>query len=251
MDRGGILRGANLGGRVFSRRKGEDARQSLGVRDDWIRALPREKNEIFEATARRWECWYAMLSIALDDGISLRARGKLVCARQQVGVSADLLRRLSAALIDFCEIAARRARRITSAPAVEPMRTEFFRSEAGQSAASWNNVLHRVLFVGRSRFVHKVRILANVIEQIERRFTAAAEEVARGTSAHPGECWKKLDCLHYDFNTCLREAEIVLKSFLRALPVEQVQLFAAEIDSGVAPGPSKGLAEAISRPASA
>lgn len=236
---------------MIFKRNGRNARTSPGVCDDWIRALPREKNNVFEGTVHRWECWYAMLSVALDDAISLRTRGKLVCARQQVGVSGDLLRRLSAMLVGFCESAGRRARRIDAIPAVEPMRQDFFRGEVAQSAASWNNVLHHVLFAGRSRFVYKVRILSSTIEQIERQFIATADAVSRGDSARPNDCWKNLDLLHYDFSTCLRETEIVLKSFLRALPNEQLEMFAAEIGAHVAPGPTKGLAGAVSRPASA
>jgi hypothetical protein len=38
-----------------------------------------------------------------------------------------------------------------------------------------------------------------------------------------------LDCIHYDFNTCLRENEILLKSFLRALPVQNLGAFAHEL----------------------
>jgi hypothetical protein len=40
-----------------------------------------------------------------------------------------------------------------------------------------------------------------------------------------------LDCLHYDFNTCLCESEIILKSFLRALPAEQLAAFVLDLDS--------------------
>jgi hypothetical protein len=192
-----------------------------------------------------------MMSIALDDAFALRACGRLICARQQVCVSADLLRRFSTMLVAFCEVVAQRGRRIDKVPAVEPLRPEFFRGETGQSAASWNNILHHVLFVGRSRFLHKVRLLANTIEQIERQFAATADEISRGISTHPGNSWKALDCLHYDFNTCLRETEIVLKSFLRALPAEQLEVFAAELETPLAPRPATHLAGALSRPASA
>ncbi|MGH9689357.1 MAG: hypothetical protein ACRD5K_20015, partial [Candidatus Acidiferrales bacterium] len=41
----------------------------------------------------------------------------------------------------------------------------------------------------------------------------------------------KLDDLHYDFNTCLRETEVVLKSFLRALPAEQLSGLARDLDA--------------------
>ncbi len=38
-------------------------------------ALPREKNLVFQTVVQRWECTYAMMSVALDDALSLRARG--------------------------------------------------------------------------------------------------------------------------------------------------------------------------------
>lgn len=235
---------------MFFRRNGRIVSASLGVCDDWIRALPREKNQVFDCAVRRWECWYAMMSVALDDAFTLRACGKLICARQQVGVSTDLLQHLSKTLVAFCEVVAKRGRRIDKVPIVEPMRAEFFRSEIGQSAASWNNVLHHVLFVGRFRFLHKLRLLGSTIEEIERQFAATADDVSRAISTHPSDSWKALDCLHYDFNTCLRETEIVLKSFLRALPAEQLEVFAAELETPLA-RPMRPLSSALSRPASA
>lgn len=235
---------------MFFRRNARTASPSLGVCDDWIRALPREKGQVFDCTVRRWECWYAMMSIALDDAFALRAAGKLVCARQQVCVSSDLLGRLAKTLMGFCEVAAQRGRHIDKVPAVDPMRTEFFRSATGQSAASWNNILYHVLFAGRLRFLHKLRLLGSTVGGIQRQFAATADDLSRAISTPPGDSWKTLDCLHYDFNTCLRETEIVLKSFLRALPAEQVEAFAAELETPLA-RPIKPLTSARSRPASA
>lgn len=175
-----------------------------------------------------------MMSVALDDALSLRARGELICARQQARVAADLLARLATSLMSFCSTVTQRGRRIRKVPAVEPMKMEFFRGDTAQSAASWNGILHYVLFGDRSRFFQKLRILSETLEQLDREFEAAAEDIAKGISAQPGDCWKMLDCLHYDFNTCLRETEVVLKSFLRALPAEQLPAFAAELEAPVA-----------------
>jgi hypothetical protein len=192
-----------------------------------------------------------MMSVALDDAFSLRACGELICARQEVCVSADLLQPLSDTLLSFCEIAVRRVRHIARAPSVEPMRAEFFRGDTGQSAASWNSILHHVLVGERARFLHKVRILSATIQHIEQQFLAAAEEIARGTSTNPDDCWKILECLHYDFSTCLREAEVVLKSFLRIFPPQELDLLAAELEAPVAAKPARPLATILSRPASA
>lgn len=221
----------------------------LSVCDDWIRALPRDKSRIFDAVVRRWECSYAMISVALDDALSLRARGELVCAHQQVCVAVDLLRELSPAMEACCEILIRRGRRLNNMPSVEPMRSEFFRSDAGKSAASWNSILHHLLFGERARFVHKLRILTDTLAQIETQFVAVAAELSRGVSLR-GDSWAKLDCLHYDFKTCLCESEVVLKCFLRVLPSDQIEFFATEMEAPFSPKRAAHLAGAFSRAAS-
>lgn len=192
-----------------------------------------------------------MMSVALNDAFTLRACGELICARQGVSVSGELLEPLSDALVRFGEVVARRARRIANIPAVEPMNPEFFRGQTAQSAASWNGILHYVLVGGRSRFIHKVRILSVTISRLREQFAAAVEEVAGGNSVNPAHLWDTLDSLHYDFSTCLREAEVVLKSFLRTFPAEQLEGFAAELDAPLARKPARDLAAVVSRPASA
>ena len=192
--------------------------------------LPRDKNHIFEAVVRGWECTYAMTSIALDDALSLRGRGELVCARQQVAIAADLLDRLAASLISFCETLSARGRRVNKVPAVKPLNANFFRGNTGQSAASWNGILHHVLFGSRARFFHKTRILCETIQHLHREFQDVAGDVSKGLAVQPSECWKTLDWLHYDLNTCLRETEVLLKSFLKVIPAEQLPGLCADLD---------------------
>lgn len=205
------------------------------VSEDWITALPREKAQVFETVVHRWECAYAMMSVALDDALSLRAGGELVCARQQVSVAADLLERLAASLISFCSAITARGRQIAHLPVVEPLNTRFFRGNTAQSAASWNGILHHVLFHDRPRFFHKLRILSTTLEQLDREFCEAASDISKGISVQPSRAWQVLDQVHYDFNTCLRETEVLLKSFLRALPAEQLPALATELDAAPMP----------------
>jgi hypothetical protein len=196
------------------------------VSDDWVRALPREKKEIFDTLVRRWECSFAMTSVALDDALSMRARGELVCAGRHVELSAVLLQRLSRVLISFCEFLAGRARFIREPPAVEPLNVAFFRGTAAQTAAGRNALMHRIAFGSRSRFINKLRILSNIIGQLDQEFHTASEQISK--SSLPAAPWTSFDSLHYDFNTCLRETEVVLKSFLRALPADELAGFAVE-----------------------
>jgi hypothetical protein len=170
-----------------------------------------------------------MMSVSLDDSITLRARGELVTARQQVSVTADLFERITCSLIQFCDTMGRHSRHLRRFPSVKPLNIDFFRGDIAQHAASWNGILHHVLFGDRPRFHHKVRILADTLRRLEQEFRRACNVISRGASLHPSEPWKTLDCIHYDFNTCLRENEILLKSFLRALPVQNLSAFAHEM----------------------
>jgi hypothetical protein len=177
-----------------------------------------------------------MMSVALNDALSLRSSGELVCARQQVFISAALLARLSTSLVSFCESLTSRARYIREIPTVEPLNPEFFRGNIAQSAATWNEFLHYVVFGSRPRFVQKLRILSGTLDRLDREFSKAATDIAQ--AAHPSSSWVVLDHLHYDFNTCLRETEVVLKSFLRALPADQLATFVGEVETP-RPNPSR------------
>jgi hypothetical protein len=197
------------------------------VCDDWIRALPGDKNQVFEATVGSWESSFAMMSIALSDALSMRAGGKLVCARDNVSIARTLLSRVSRSLVGFCDALNVWGRHLRVVPLVEPLNTSFFRGTTGQNAAAWNIILHRVAIGDRQRFVQKLKILSGTVAQLDHEFETTAELISEGSAS--GHYWAELDHLHYDFNTCLREAEVVLKSFLRALPAEQLDAFAGEI----------------------
>jgi hypothetical protein len=223
---------------LFLKKKRGQASLRRSVTQDWIAALPRDKSQLFDSIVRHWESGYAMMSIALDDAFCLRTRGNLVNARMQVVVAADLLSRLATNLTSACEVVSERARHFPSLPAVEPLKTEFFRGETAQSAASWNGLLHHVLFGDRSRFFQKLRILRDTVERLADEFRQSSTDLLEGASIDPGILWDALDSLHYDFNTCLRESEVVLKGFLHAIPESQLAAFAEAISN---PPPPKRL----------
>jgi len=68
------------------------------VSEDWRAALPAEKDRLFEAVVAELETSYGMLSVALNEALHLRAQGALGPVSAQVGISADLFRRLAARL---------------------------------------------------------------------------------------------------------------------------------------------------------
>lgn len=215
---------------MFSGRNRTKPPERRNVSDAWIAPLPREKSHLFDARVRHWENGYAMMSVALDDSLSLRRRGELVCARRHVSVSSDLLIRLSAELDGACIALGECGRSLADLPPVEPLQSEFFRGNMAQSAATWNNLLHHVLMGERQRFFHKLRILSSTLDQLTSDYCATAEEIVEGTSIDPNASWKSIDSLHYDFNTCLREIEVVLKCFLSALPADRLAAFSRQLE---------------------
>lgn len=215
--------------RLFKRRRAPSpVRRSAS--DDWRATLPREKNQVFEHTVRDWECSYAMMSVSLDEALAQRARGELVCAQQQVAITSDLLLRLTSMLANACAVLSESGKHVSNLPLVQPLHSEFFRGDTGQSAASWNSLLHNVLLGERSRFFHKLRILSNTVEHLGSEFEQNACDIAAGLSVKPAASWNELDSLHYDLNTCLRESEVILKSFLHALPAERLAVFTAALN---------------------
>lgn len=201
------------------------------VLQDWTAALPREKNQLFKIVVRRWELSYAMMSVALDDALSMRARGELVCARQQISITSELLERFAAGLLSACNILEDKGRSVGDLPTVEPLKPEFFRGATGRRAACWSELLHLVLFADRARFFQKLRILSETLNELNCEFKKVSEGLSHGVLGQGDVFWKTLECIHYDLTTCLRESEVLFKSFLRVLSPDQTMALAAEFES--------------------
>ena len=64
-----------------------------------------------------------------------------------------------------------------------------------------------------------------MVEDLAKGFRHAADDLAERNSLNPKKMWAEVDADHYDLNTCLREAIVVLKSFLIVLPESQLGAF--------------------------
>jgi hypothetical protein len=64
-----------------------------------------------------------------------------------------------------------------------------------------------------------------MVEDLDNDFQSTADDLADAASMHPEHLWKVLAGDHYDLNTCLREAFILLKSFLVVLPTSELLTF--------------------------
>jgi hypothetical protein len=215
---------------IFWGKKRDSAIARSSVKEDWRTRLPDEKNRIFESIVREWEEAYAVFSIPLDDAMALRAKGKLTGARQCVEIAATVVTDLTAPLASSCRTLEKWGRQLAVPPAVAALNPSFYRSEFARQNAQWNQLMHRVLFGSRSRYMHKLRVLEMSVSALGDEFHREAEELSSGAHPHPDSCWPRLDELHYDVNTCLRETVVVLKSFMLALPPKNLAFFHGELN---------------------
>lgn len=216
---------------MFWQRNGDSALTRSSVREDWSARLPTEKNLVFDSIVHEWEDAYAVFSVPLDDAMALHAEGQLIRARQCVELAAAVVTNLTAPLAASCHTIEKWGRRLAAPPAVIALNPSFYRSEAARQNAQWNQLMHRILFGSRSRFLHKLRALEMNISALGDEFHREAEELSTGVHIRPDATWPHLDELHYDVNTCLRETVVVLKSFILALPPKNLSLFHGDLNT--------------------
>lgn len=207
------------------------------VQQDWRSWLPSEKAEVFGQQVRRLECFYGMFSVALNDALELRQTGKLAKSCQAVWVLPSLCTRLSHPLGALLRSLSEHARHYGVIPNTAPLDPANFQGPREQRTAKMSDLLSRVLLTQRSQFLHKIGTLEEMVVDVGRHFSQAAEDLGTGASAQPSEDWEIVDAAHYDLNTCLREAIVLLKSFLIVLPDDELGAFQKTVDSQMRASP--------------
>jgi len=174
------------------------------VQDDWRAWLPEAKAVVFNRQVHKLESSYVMLSVSLDEAIALR----------QLGQPAKSLQAMS-----------EHAKHYGTIPNATPLDPANFQGQKGQRSARMSSLLNHVLLSQRLQFLHKVSTLMEMVEDLGKDFRRAADDLAEGLSVNPNQMWDEVDTDHYDLNTCMREAIVVFKSFLIALPENQLGTF--------------------------
>jgi len=199
--------------------------RGTSVKDDWRAWLPEEKNRIFHAYVEQLEASYGMLSVSLNEAIGLRQAGLLAKSSQVVYVTSALCPRLTDPLAATLRALAEHAKHYGTMPNTAPLDPANFQSARDQRSARLSGLLSHVLLTERSQFLHKISTLLEMVVDLGREFHLCADELASGTSADPSSDWNTVDIVHYDLNTCLRETIVLLKSFLRAVPDDELMPF--------------------------
>jgi len=195
------------------------------VKDDWCAWLPKEKAQVFDKHVHELESSYAMLSVLLDEAIELQQLGHPGKSLQAVGITSDLCKLLTQTLVGLLRALSEHAKHYGTIPNAAPLDPANFRGQRGQRSARLSGLLCRVLLSHRLQFLHKVSALEEMVDDLGKNFRNAADDLAEGTSLNPKNTWAEVNADHYDLNTCLREAIVVFKSFLIALPDSQLEAF--------------------------
>jgi hypothetical protein len=132
-----------------------------------------------------------------------------------------LFGRLATQMLAVLRAMGEHGRHFGTVPAVIPLRPGFFRSVGAQRIARTNHLVSRVLFSVPARFFRKIRALLRIVAELQYE----TRTIARAKTGEIALPWNRLEELHYDLNTCLREALVVLKSFLCVLPAQELAPF--------------------------
>ncbi|MCL5288363.1 MAG: hypothetical protein M1453_10270 [Acidobacteria bacterium] len=209
------------------------ARQRISVeecvRAEWVSHLPGDRQQLFRDVVISLEATYTMMSVALNEAMVLRAKGQLVQARAQAGVCGELGERLARKVGILLQGMKRHGENMTAWPVVLPLTSSNFRHSEARLAAGLEWILHKLMPSVRLRFFHKLRVLRTSVQGLARKFNATAREISENQSVEPSAAWQELDYLHYDLNTCLREAIVTLKCFLRGMPDDLFAVFQQQL----------------------
>jgi len=195
------------------------------VQADWRKWLPQEKAQVFLDLVQHLENVYSMFSVSLNEAIELRRHGRLLNSISAIGISSDLCALFTAPLAGLLRALSHHARHYGTTPNAAPLDPANFLGLRGQRSARVSGLLNRVLLSHRLQFLHKVSTLEEMVEDLGEDFRNAADGLAAGLYIDPGPLWNEANAGHYDLNTCLREAIVLLKSFLIALPEGQLEAF--------------------------
>lgn len=195
------------------------------VHEDWFAWIPNEMEQLFDAIRTDLESSNFILSISLDEALSLCKRGEFDSANERAVVIDGLFNRVAVRVCHVIRTIKDHGSHFGTLPNVTPLSPSNFRGTTAQRISRMDSVLAKVLFRERTRFFHKLYSLDEIIEELQKEVRAILADRLEGTSGAPDRAWQLLEVLSYDLNTCMGETTVVLKSFFCALPPEELATF--------------------------
>jgi hypothetical protein len=195
------------------------------VHEDWFAWIPNEMDQLFDATRHELESSDFILSISLDEALSLCKGGQFDSAKERANIIAGLFDRLAMRVSHVIRTIKDHGSHFGTLPNVKPLSPANFRGASAQRVSLMNSLLAKVLFRDRTRFFHKLYSLGEIIEDSQKEARAIVESISEGATKFPDRAWQQLEVLGYDLNTCMGEATVILKSFFCVLPPEELETF--------------------------
>jgi hypothetical protein len=199
--------------------------RGTSVKQDWHACLPADKSKLFDSSLQQLDSIYYMMSISLNEALELRQSGRLIKASHAMHVVPALCSRFALQLETLLRALSDHAKHYGTVPNTSPLNPEHFRGAHARNIARRSAVLNLVLFSAKFQFLTKLGYLQDLVEDLGREFVESAGILALDATAAPDFHWIDLDEKHFDLNTCLREAIVLFKSFLRVLPDDQLVHF--------------------------
>ena len=199
--------------------------RTRSVCEDWFAWIPNEMDQLFDATRQELESSNFILSISLDEALSLCKGGQFDSAKERAIVIVGLFDRLAVRVGQVIRAIKDHGSHFGTLPNVKPLSPSNFRGVAAQRVALMNTLLARVLFRERTRFFHKLNSLGEIIDDLQIEARAILAGISEEASEVPDRAFQLLEVLGYDLNTCMGETTIILKSFFCALPPEELETF--------------------------
>jgi len=199
--------------------------RGTSVDRDWRAWLPQEQEKIFRIHVQELESNYTMLSVSLNEALELRREQRIGQSLQAVRFSSELCLLLTGSLSGLLRALYEHAKHYGTVPNAAPLDSANFQGQKSQKSARLSSLLSHVLLSHRLQFLHKVSILGEMVEDLGTDYCHCASDLSDQTRPDPTRMWELVDADHYDLNTCLREAIVLLKSFLLVLPADQIGAF--------------------------
>ena len=199
------------------------SRRYDSVQQDWRAFLPEAKADFFTAHTRELENTYLAFSVSLNEALDLRNRHLGFQALETATIASDLCSRLAQRVGSVLHSLRQRGRHFGILPNFAPLDLTNFQTEYGQRAARSSGLVARILLSRHSQFLQKVFTLERIVETLDHEFHRVVEQLGPSERYTGHELWRTLQMCHFDLNTCFRETEVLLKSFLLVLPEAQLE----------------------------
>lgn len=196
------------------------------VQQDWRAFLPEAKASLFYRHVEYLETDYMMLSISLNELLACRRASKTAAMlSESEGLLGPLCARLAIRINAVLHGMGQHARHFGIVPNQAPLDAANFRGERSQRNARYSHLLNQLLLSERSQFLNKLATLEGIVDLVGDEFIITVSQLDGCPIAQIPKLLQTLEVGQYDLTTCVRETDVLLKSFLFVLPDNQLENF--------------------------